>query len=77
MVDSGLVVVACITSSLMVIVFSLLLYVEYEWCNVFFANNTVSLQKYSNYQYSVVQHLPWVPITNVYTLLAPAESNWD
>ena len=43
MVDSGLVVVVCITSSLIVIVFSLLLYVEYEWCHVFFKNNTVNI----------------------------------
>ena len=41
MMDSGLVVVVCIISSLIVIVFSFLLFVDYEWCHVLFKNNTV------------------------------------
>ena len=39
--DSGLVVVVFIISFLIIIVFSFLLFVEYEWCHVLFKNNTV------------------------------------
>ena len=41
MMDSGLVVVLCITSSLIILTFSFLLFVDYEWCHVLFKNNTV------------------------------------
>ena len=40
--DSGLVVVVFIITSLIITVFSFLLFVDYEWCHVLFKNNTVS-----------------------------------
>ena len=40
--DSGLVVVVFIISSLIITVFSFLLFVDYEWCPVLFKNNTVT-----------------------------------
>ena len=40
--DSGLVVVVLIITSLVITVFSFLLFVDYEWCHVLFKNNTVS-----------------------------------
>ena len=45
--DSGLVVVVFIITSLIITVFSFLLFVDYEWCHVLFKNNTVmhSLKK--------------------------------
>ena len=43
MVDSGMVVVVFIISSLIIITFSFLLFVDYEWCHVLFKNNTVLL----------------------------------
>ena len=43
MMDSGLVVVVCIISSLIILTFSFLLFVDYEWCHVLFMNNTVSI----------------------------------
>ena len=39
--DSGLLIVVCIILVLLTSVFSFLLLVEYEWCNVLFRNNTV------------------------------------
>ena len=39
--DSGLVVVVLIITSLVITVFSFLLFVDYEWCHVLFKNNTV------------------------------------
>ena len=42
MMDSGLVVVVFIISSLIIITFSFLLLVDYEWCHVLYKNNTVS-----------------------------------
>ena len=41
--DSGLVVVVFIITSLIITVFSFLLFVDYEWCHVLFKNNTVSI----------------------------------
>ena len=41
--DSGLVVVICIASSMIISVISLLFFVKYEWCHVLFKNNTVTL----------------------------------
>ena len=41
MMDSGLVVVVCIISCLIILTFSFLLFVDYEWCHVLFKNNTV------------------------------------
>jgi len=38
--DSGLVVVVFIITSLIITVFSFLLFVDYEWCHVLFKNNT-------------------------------------
>merc|ERR1711976_284111 len=38
--DSGLIVVVFIISSLIITVFSFLLFVDYEWCHVLFKNNT-------------------------------------
>ena len=43
MMDSGLVVVVFIISSLLIITFSFLLLVDYEWCHVLYKNNTVIL----------------------------------
>ena len=43
--DSGLVVVVFIITSLIITVFSFLLFVDYEWCHVLFKNNTVSIHK--------------------------------
>ena len=40
-VDSGLVVVVCIIVSMVVSVFFVLFYVQYEWCHVLFKNFTV------------------------------------
>ena len=40
-IDSGLVVVVFIITSLIITVFSFLLFVDYEWCPVLFKNNTV------------------------------------
>ena len=42
MMDSGLIVVVFIISSLIIITFSFLLLVDYEWCHVLYKNNTVS-----------------------------------
>ena len=39
--DSGLIVVVFIITSLIITVFSFLLFVDYEWCHVLFKNNTV------------------------------------
>ena len=39
--DSGLMVVICIASSMIISVISLLFFVKYEWCHVLFRNNTV------------------------------------
>merc|ERR1711915_912113 len=39
-VDSGLVVVIFIISCLLVVTFSFLLLVDYEWCHVLYKNNT-------------------------------------
>ena len=44
--DSGLVVVVFIITSLIITVFSFLLFVDYEWCHVLFKNNTVIKSKY-------------------------------
>ena len=41
--DSGLIVVVFIITSLIITVFSFLLFVDYEWCHVLFKNNTVML----------------------------------
>ena len=41
MADSGLVVVLCVISLLLVAVFLPLITVQYEWCHVLFENNTV------------------------------------
>ena len=41
MVDSGLVIVSFITVVYIVLVFTLLVYVKYEWCDLLFKNNTV------------------------------------
>ena len=41
--DSGLVVVVCIVISMVVSVFFVLFYVQYEWCHVLFRNFTVSI----------------------------------
>merc|ERR1719297_272336 len=38
--DSGLIVVVFIITSLIITVFSFLLFVDYEWCHVLFLNNT-------------------------------------
>ena len=46
--DSGLVVVVFIITSLIITVFSFLLFVDYEWCHVLFKNNTVIKSKYSS-----------------------------
>ena len=43
MMDSGLVVVVFIISSLIILTFSFLLFVDYEWCHVLFKNNTVNI----------------------------------
>ena len=42
-VDSGLLVVVCIIISMVVSVFFVLFYVQYEWCHVLFRNFTVSI----------------------------------
>ena len=42
-VDSGLLVVVCIIVSMVVSVFFILFYVQYEWCHVLFKNYTVSI----------------------------------
>ena len=42
MADSGLVVVLCVVTLLLVVVFIPLLAVEYQWCHVLFDNTTVS-----------------------------------
>ena len=44
MADSGLVVVVIVISLLLVTVFLPLLTVQYEWCQVLFDNNTVSIR---------------------------------
>ena len=41
--DSGLVIVTFITVAYIIIMFSLLFYVKYEWCDLLFKNNTVSI----------------------------------
>ena len=41
--DSGLIVVVCIILSMVSCVIFILLYVQYEWCNVLFDNFTVSI----------------------------------
>ena len=41
--DSGLVVIVCIIISMVVSVFFVLFYVQYEWCHVLFNNFTVSV----------------------------------
>merc|ERR1711892_868567 len=40
MIDSGLVVVVFIITSLILITFTFLLLVDYEWCHVLYKNNT-------------------------------------
>ena len=40
--DSGLVIVSFITVVYILIMFTLLFYVKYEWCDLLFKNNTVS-----------------------------------
>ena len=45
--DSGLVVVVCIIISMVVSVFFVLFYVQYEWCHVLFNNFTVSIVYFS------------------------------
>ena len=42
MVDSGLIIVGFITTGYIILVFTLLVYVKYEWCDLLFTNNTVS-----------------------------------
>ena len=42
-VDSGLLVVVTIIISMVVSVFFVLFYVQYEWCHVLFKNYTVSI----------------------------------
>ena len=42
MFDSGLVVVVSIIACMILCVFVVLTYVQYEWCNVLFKNFTVS-----------------------------------
>ena len=55
MADSGLVVVVIVISLLLVTVFLPLLTVQYEWCQVLFDNNTVSiLTSQHNYHQSTV-----------------------
>ena len=39
--DSGMVVVILIITCLIIITFSFLLFVDYEWCHVLYKNNTV------------------------------------
>ena len=39
--DTGLVVVVCITVSMIAIAIYCLVFVKYEWCHVLFKNNTV------------------------------------
>ena len=39
--DSGLVIVTFITFVYIVIMFTLLFYVKYEWCDLLYKNNTV------------------------------------
>ena len=41
-VDSGLVIVGFITMVYVILVFTLLVYVKYEWCDLLFKNNTVT-----------------------------------
>ena len=41
--DSGLVIVTFITFVYIVIMFTLLFYVKYEWCDLLYKNNTVSV----------------------------------
>ena len=41
--DSGLVIVTFITVVYIIIMFSLLFYVKYEWCDLLFKNNTVGI----------------------------------
>ena len=41
MVDSGLIIVGFITTGYIILVFTLLVYVKYEWCDLLFKNNTV------------------------------------
>ena len=41
--DSGLVIVTFITFVYIMIMFTLLFYVKYEWCDLLFRNNTVRL----------------------------------
>ena len=41
MVDSGLIVIIIIIVSLVLITFSFLIFVDYEWCHVLYNNNTV------------------------------------
>ena len=40
MVDSGLIIVGFITTGYIILVFTLLVYVKYEWCDLLFKNNT-------------------------------------
>ena len=49
MFDSGLVVVVSIIACMILCVFVVLTYVQYEWCNVLFKNFTVS-KNYINIQ---------------------------
>ena len=41
--DSGLIIVTFITVVYIIIMFSLLFYVKYEWCDLLFKNNTVGI----------------------------------
>merc|ERR1711915_691016 len=40
MMDSGLIIVIIIIVSLLLITFSFLIFVDYEWCHVLYKNNT-------------------------------------
>ena len=42
--DSGLVVVVCITASMIAIAIYCLIFVKYEWCHVLFRNNMVGIE---------------------------------
>ena len=53
--DSGLVIVTFITVVYIIIMFSLLFYVKYEWCDLLFKNNTVGYFLYSFYKHKTLQ----------------------
>ena len=70
LMDSGLVIVTFITFVYIVIMFTLLFYVKYEWCDLLFKNNTVSLQRHQyvsifakptkNFYLSMFSFMPWL-----------------